>query len=256
MWPVIGASQWPPATHLATARLTPIAVGIRQSQFGRCPGARRGDPRIAPRGLRRCRARRVPRQARRSDPDDPPLHPCRITGQQDCLAVCGERLTASGFNACLAHGPRLRREGPAATTSWACAVTDIRYIMQTSRCSTTAPCSLAVNRSVRAGRCPAAPSQPGARRVHGRSRGIAVRQDGPSLREPTPHDAHGRTGEGSHTYRRMPRPLPARGDGDHTWRDEGLDGFIIHGQQDPGDGGLTAQRRRGSRARRTLTVLV
>ncbi len=91
MWPVIGASQWPPATHLATARLTPIAVGIRQSQFGRCPGARRGDPRIAPRGLRRCRARRVPRQARRSDPDDPPLHPCRITGQQDCLAVCGER---------------------------------------------------------------------------------------------------------------------------------------------------------------------
>ncbi len=33
IWPAVGTSQWPPVSHLATARLTPMAVGIRQSQF-------------------------------------------------------------------------------------------------------------------------------------------------------------------------------------------------------------------------------
>jgi hypothetical protein len=33
IWPAIGTSQWPPASHLPTGRLTPIAVGIRKSQF-------------------------------------------------------------------------------------------------------------------------------------------------------------------------------------------------------------------------------
>jgi hypothetical protein len=33
IWPAIGTSQWPPPDHLPTARLTPIAVGIRRDQF-------------------------------------------------------------------------------------------------------------------------------------------------------------------------------------------------------------------------------
>ena len=33
IWPAIGTSRWPPADRLATSRLTPLAVGIRRSQF-------------------------------------------------------------------------------------------------------------------------------------------------------------------------------------------------------------------------------
>lgn len=35
IWPAIGTSQWPPPDRLASGRLTPIAVGIRRSQFPR-----------------------------------------------------------------------------------------------------------------------------------------------------------------------------------------------------------------------------
>jgi hypothetical protein len=33
IWPAVGTSHWPPANLMATARLAPLAVGIRQSQF-------------------------------------------------------------------------------------------------------------------------------------------------------------------------------------------------------------------------------